>query len=185
MGGKKIMGLPVVVWMGVAAAGLLLGIYLRRKGSSSGTVASTTSYPLSTTVPGTTDLSGLTGAVAGGGLAQGSTVSAIDPQTLNDLLSGQASVTGAEQVLTEQTQGLTDAIGSLVFSMPSSGGSGASAAGQKTSPLSTSTKPVKTKAPAAKAKAITPVHYYTYKKDVALLKGQTLHFASGKGYYGA
>ena len=37
-------------------------------------------------------------------------------------------------------------------------------------------------APAPKPKAIT---YYTYKKNVPLKKGETLHFAKGKGYYAA
>lgn len=31
----------------------------------------------------------------------------------------------------------------------------------------------------------TPAHYYTYKSQVPLLSGQTLHFQKGKGYYAA
>lgn len=191
MGGKKIMGLPLYVWLGVAAGGLLLGIYLRRKGSSSGTGAAATSYPISLPPSVSSDPGSIDNGVAGGGLPKPS-VNTYDPSTVNDLLAGLSYHDGTTAALTEQTRGLTDAIGSLVFSMGSSGGSGASAAGNgNTSPVTnTPTKPKSqpkppTKKPAAaKPTAVVPIHYFTYKKDVPLKKGQTLHFSAGKGYYG-
>lgn len=43
----------------------------------------------------------------------------------------------------------------------------------------------KTKVAAKKALPPTPTKYYTYKKNVPLRAGQTLHFAKNKGYYAA
>jgi hypothetical protein len=186
----KLMGLSPKVWIGVAIGGLVLGLWLRHRSSSSGTLASASAIPVSIPATVSSPLGSIDNGVAGGGLP-GSTVNTFDPSTANDLLAGLASHTGAEQALTEQTAGLTDAIGSLVFSMPSSAGSGSSAAGNgNVSPVTnTPTKPVAAKASPAKAPAkkvttVAPIHYYTYKKDVPLKKGQTLHFATGKGYYG-
>jgi hypothetical protein len=52
------------------------------------------------------------------------------------------------------------------------------------SPVSKTTTASKTAAKTAAA-VKTPTRYYTYKKNVPLRKGQTLHFTSGKGYYAA
>jgi hypothetical protein len=192
MAGKQIGGLSWKIWVGVAIAGLALGIYLRKRGGTSTDVGAATSYPLSIQQPSTGTLDG---AVAGGGI--NSAAPAIDPSTLNDLLAGNASLSAAEQTLIEQTQGLTDAIGTLVYNVGSSGGSGSSADGNSPNPTvppySTATKPVqKTPAvskPAAKAVPAPakqpPARYYTYKNQVKLGKGQSLHFTSGKGYYAA
>jgi hypothetical protein len=178
MGGKKIMGLPLPVWLGVAAAGLLLGIYLRRKGSST----SSTLLPAPTPVA---DSGSITGGVSGGGVAPAAP--GIDPSTLSELLAGNASLGGSLDSNTAAQGSLIDAIGQLVYNIGSSAGSGSSAQGaQPSNPLSSSTP---AKAPAAVAKtapkAPTKVTYYTYKKNVPLPKGTSLHFTSGKGYYAA
>ena len=39
--------------------------------------------------------------------------------------------------------------------------------------------------PAPVVRKAAPVRYYTYKKNVPLNRGQTLHFTKGKGYYAA
>lgn len=185
------LGLPMKVWIGVAAAGLVLGLWLRHRSSSSGTAASATSIPVNLPATVTSPQGSIDNGVAGGGLP-GPTVNTYDPSTTNDLLAGLAASTGAEQVLTEQTQGLTDAIGSLVFSMGSSAGSGSSVVGTGThpnngakhlgGPMGPDVLPTKT--PAPKHVTVQPIHYYTYKKDVPLKKGQTIHFSAGRGYYG-
>lgn len=194
---KKLMGLPLPVWLGVAAAGLLLGLYLRHR-SSQGTIASATAAPLSDPNAGLGSSTGDIGsAVSGGGVAPPS--SGFDPTTMDNLLQGIASGF-AQQSSSEQN--LVDAIGSLVYSIPSSGGSGASAPGSDTSlpwisydPYTTPT--VKKKAPTPskpKAPARAPAKFYTYKPGKAPAgkkaqqapkapKGKTLHYAKGKGYY--
>jgi hypothetical protein len=190
----KLMGLSPKVWIGVAIGGLVLGLWLRHRSSSSGTLASASAIPVDLPATVSSPMGSIDNGVAGGGLPSPS-VNTFDPSTVSDLLAGLASSTGAEQVLTEQTQGLTDAIGSLVFAMPSSAGAGSSAAGNgNVNPVTnTPTQPVATRAPAAvtkkppvkkKTTTVQPLHYYTYKKDVPLKKGQTLHFSAGRGYYG-
>lgn len=135
MKGKKIAGISVYIWLGVVAGGLLLGIYLRRKGSSgSGNIAANSSYPISDPGAGTSGdpFTGLSGSSVGGSTAPDT--SAIDPSTMGDLLNGLATETAAEQALTEQVAGLTDAFGSLVFQVGSSAGSGSSHKGKKSQP---------------------------------------------------
>lgn len=180
MGGKKFMGLPVVVWLGVAAAGLLLGIYLRSRGGGGSSEPTSGWQPI--TLPGFPEQGSITDAVAGGGVAPAG--AGLDPAIMNDLFTGQAEQGQAITTLTTHVDGLVDSIGSLVYAIPSSGGSGASATGnapaQKPPPIKTATKPAPKK-PLPKPKP--PAKYWTYKKDVKLGKGQTLKFTAGKGYY--
>lgn len=140
---KKLMGLPVPVWIGVAVGGLLLGLYLRhRASSSSGGTDQTSAPPLSTSPSGGTGDSGsITGGVAGGGVAPASP--GIDPATVQNLLSGYANVITGEQ---QQEQNLTDLVGALIYQIGSSGGSGASGGnGGGGSPSPTTSPPPVTK----------------------------------------
>lgn len=185
---KKLLGLPLPVWLGVAAAGLLLGIYLRRRSSTSTATGSSTSFPTSDPNAGTSAASGDIGsALAGGGVAP--TGSGYDPTTQNNLLAGIGTSIDAE---TQAISGLADALGVFAYNIPSSAGGGSSVIGQDSShPLITSTYPApKPKAqPAAKAKAPAAapakVTYFTLKKNVKLKQGQTIHYTPKKGYYAA
>lgn len=209
MGGKKIMGLPVTVWLGVAAAGLLLGLWLRRRGSSSTDAGSQTSYPLSVPAPISQAPGSLDNAVAGGGLSP-ATSTGVDPTVFNDLIGTETSMIG-------KLGDMADAIGALAFNVGSSGGSGASGEGKvpdaapfaSSAPLQPAPAPdnpdspvkappppptpakaklpqVKKPAPRPPAKVTsTPTHYFTYKKNVKLGRNQTVHFTKGKGYYAA
>lgn len=185
---KKLGGLSMKVWIGVAIAGLAVGLYLRhRAANSTSTIASTSSQPLSTSVPTSGDIGT---ALAGGGVSPAP--AALDTGTVNDLLAGQAAQSQSEDALTQGIGGLVDAIGTLVYNVGSSAGAGA-APNVTNNYYSTATKPKGKTAPAAKKPVAAakpkpkaaPAHYYTRKSEVKLAKGQTLHFASGKGYYGA
>ena len=178
------MGLPVYVWLGVAAAGLLLGIYLRRSGSGS---SEPTSGMIPITLPGLDPGASLTDAIAGGGV--GGSGWGTDPAITNDLLSGQAEQGQALTTLTTHVDGLIDSIGSLVYSVPSSGGSGASATGN--APAPTQSSPISSSTPAPKNVAPkSPTRYYTYAPGKAP-KGRKADevpsglygFTAGKGYY--
>lgn len=180
----KIMGLPLPVWLGVAAAGLLLGLYLRSRTRTSTAVGSGTSYP--TSDPNAGYASDIGSAVSGGGVAP--TPSGYDPATTNSLLAGLGSSID-QNTATEGN--LVDAIGSLIYNVPSSAGSGSSVTGgQARNPVtSTSTTPKTKRQPATKTKAPSgspkKIHYFTRRKDVTLAHGQSVHFTKGKGYYAA
>ena len=188
---KKIMGLPLPVWLGVAAAGLLLGIYLRHRGTQ-GSVGSQTAFPTSDPNAGLSTASGDIGsAISGGGVAPAG--SGYDPSTEQALLQG---LQGGIDQNTAAVGNLVDAIGALLYNVPSSAGSGSSAVGSSTSPnpggpmILASSTPTKAKAvpkPATKAPAKSPakIVYATYKKNVKLKAGQTIHYKKGKGYYAA
>lgn len=187
MGGKKIMGLPLAVWLGVAAGGLLLGIYLRRKGGSQSTaIGAATSFPLSDPNAGLS--SSLDSGIAGGGISPASGAG-VDPSVFSDLIVNEGAVAA-------QLGSLTDAIGQLVYNVPSSGGAGASGSGKD--PYLTTTESSAPAAPAVQPPTPKPlpkvvarrppapaVRYYTYKRNVPLVGGKTLHFTKGKGYYAA
>lgn len=124
-GGKKIMGLPVYVWVGALAAGLLLGLYLRSRGSSSGSTAAASPAVDTSSTPTSID-SGLSGQSVG---LNGSTAT-VD-NGMSDLLNSLA-------VQSQDTEALTAQLASLV-SLPvaqvaSSGGSGAGHGHKKPKP---------------------------------------------------
>jgi hypothetical protein len=116
-GGKKLMGLPTYVWVGVVAAGLLLGLYLRSKGSSSSTAASpavdTSSTPAS--LDSGDPFAGLAGSSVGG-------TSAADVDTgFSDLLNALSLQSSDTEALTAQLGSLFTPVGQVA----SSGGAGA------------------------------------------------------------
>lgn len=138
---KKVAGLPLFVWLGVAVVGLGLGWYLRRNSSSSGSLAaSPTDAASSGTDSGTADLGS---ALSGGGIA--SPTMGTDPYADSSVLG---DIRGkAEDALTESDQNasaigdiqtsfqgmqqaIADDVASVLGNVGSSGGSGASAAGK-------------------------------------------------------
>jgi len=136
--GGKIAGLPSYVWLGVIAGGLLLGLWLRSRGGGGGNTAAldaTSSYPISLPSGPGADTGSVLGALGGNSLGGGSDVGgAMDPSVISDLLNQEAATSADVQGLTQQMAGLTDALGAVVFSQPSSGGSGASSTGKKPHP---------------------------------------------------
>lgn len=123
-GGGKLMGLPTYVWIGAIAAGLLLGLYLRSKGSgsSSSTAAATPAVDTSS-VPASFDSGGSGDAFTGlsGSSVGGSTAASTD-NGMSDLLNSLA-------VQSMDIEALTAQLGSLsslpTANVASSGGSGA------------------------------------------------------------
>jgi hypothetical protein len=116
-GGGKLMGLPTYAWVGVIAAGLLLGIYLRSRGGSS-----SSSSPA-------VDTSSVPASVGGGGYDTGLSGSSVGGDSSASIDNGLSDLLNALGVQSEDTEALTAQISSLV-SLPvgqiaSSGGSGA------------------------------------------------------------
>lgn len=158
---KKVGGLPLYVWLGVAVVGFGVGLYLRRRG---GTAGPQTAAPVG--VP--TDQGSLTNGAAGGGVAPGS--NGFDPSVFQDWLSQQlqplqnaadwargtiqqneAGVAAATDQIS-QLQSEIDALvggGGPVANVGSSGGSGASGTGKK--------RPGRTPKPKAKPAKKPPV----------------------------
>lgn len=174
-GGKKLLGLPLYVWLGAAAAGLLLGLYLRSRAKSAAANTSTAGGGTAVPVNLPTDQGNIATGAAGGGVAPASP--GFDPATVAALLGGQfddltqLAAVGTEASVTNGANALSlasDAVnylGAAVLNIPSSGGSGASVVGKVTQPapavLSPQKKvpvpaPVKVVAAAKPAKVAAP-----------------------------
>lgn len=130
------MGLPAYVWLGAAAVGLLVGLYLRSRGSS------TTTTNVGTAVPATTatDTGDFGNATAGGSIAPAGT--GLDPGTVAALLGGDSS--GGDSPLADSINNLAATIlggGVAAPQIASSAGSGSSAVGKAASPPKSGTTP--------------------------------------------
>lgn len=190
---KKVAGLPLYIWIGAAVGGLFLGLWLRSR-SQAGTVAGA-AVPVATTGTGNVvpiDTGSLTSALAGGGVAPASP--GLDPALLSDLMSGFYSSTntlassGESAAVAAQANALTlagdsqDRVLTLATNIASSAGAGSSSVGKGSSqPLVAKPAPK----PPTKKVAAAPVTHYTYKTQVPVKKGQTVHYTTGKGYYAA
>lgn len=183
---RKLGGLPVWAWGLIAVAGLAAGIYLKRRSTNASGALATGSTP-SVDNTGTTSYPDFSGATAGGSSGGGTPAPAqgIDPaQYVNDVLSSFQG--GAANALANFQNGVS--LGQQ-FPITSGGnGAGVSPSSQVPAPAQVpagvASTPHSTATSIGKA-APSPIRYYTYKKNVPLATGQTLHYTKGKGYYAA
>lgn len=177
---------PFPLWSLIVIAVVLIGFIILRK-RSSGSTNATTDNASGFLSP---NVQPIDNAQAGQPSMNSAPASGLDQSTLDAL----TSAIGASQPTDYVTK--TDLSGQLNDLQDSLSADIASATfpGAGSSPLKTTTTAAKPQAskptatPTKKTTASAPkpaVKYYTYKKDVPLKKGQTLHFTTGKGYYAA
>lgn len=188
-GKGKILGMPV--WLVIVLGVVLLYVVYRLFVSGSGGTAGTTSVAQENT-PSTNDQPASTGAVTTAGSPGDTGQSTSDLLTalggqqsnlLDALATQESDVVGLaqSQLTAAQQQGLSPSTTTqtqpLLTSQP--GGSFAPIISYA-SP--TAVAPTQTAKPAVVS---SPTHYYTFKNQVPLKQGQTLHYTKGRGYYAA
>lgn len=192
---KKLGPFPRWVWL---LLGLLVAVFVfrRMRGGSGGSVQATPTQSLVTSSPdaqmGAVPSAGAPGdtgqttsdLVSALGGQQASLLQALEAQSQDVLALAQSQIAAAQTQTSlgsfnTQTQPAT---------APQPGGSNAPAIVYVsptvyTSPGGSASPP--SPAPVKASSTSTPTKFYTYKRDVKLASGQTVHFRSGRGYYAA
>lgn len=199
---KKIGPLPLFAWVVVAV--LLVGYFLFfRKGSASAQTAPSTAadIPVQSTADQSAGLVPSAGSSADSGSSTSDLLAAYGAENSNltgALLQTQQNVVA---LATSQQNALasTSAVNSSdtsngVIASTQPGGSNApsfsfsfpniTSTDTVAKPAAKTAATVKSAGSTAKT-AATPVKYQTYKRDVVLKQGQTVHFRTGSGYYAA
>lgn len=166
---KKVGPFPVYVYL-IGVGIVVLYLYYRHRNSSGG----------SNSTPGSLNQSVIPSGVvvpqsqgsSGSDSSQGGTSNAVD------FPSDYATQTDLQNAIDSINNNTAATIASITFPQPN-----INITVPKSSVASTTTK---SKTAAKKAVAPTKkIKYSTYKKDVHLKAGQTLHFTKGRGYYAA
>jgi len=197
---RKVGPLPLYGWVLLAVG--VVGYFVFFRGSKSSTGVAVSSLPGAAT--SATDYGQSTGDIPSAGSpgasdsATSDLVSALGAENsnlLSALVQTQSNVVALAQaqgqnLLASQTLPNDTTIGATVQAQP--GGSNAPTVQYVFPNVTGSISSTATKAAAKTSsagstakKAVTPVKYFTYKRDVPLKAGQTVHFTSGKGYYAA
>lgn len=197
---RKVGPLPLYAWVVVAV--LLVGYFLFfRKGSASAQTAPETAadIPVQSAADQATGLVPSAGSPSDSGSSTSdllSAYSAINSNLTGALLQTQQNVVALAQqqqsalASTTAVNSSDTSNGALVASQP--GGSNAPSfsfsfpgiTDTATAPVAKAATTTKDAAKTAKV-AATPVKYQTYKRDVVLKAGQTVHYKTGSGYYAA
>lgn len=195
---KKLGPLPLYAWVGIAV--LVIGYFMFfRKSASGGSNETSAGIPVSASPDQQAGLVPSAGSPSDNGGSTSDLLSALGSS--NDSLLGALLQTQQNVVALAQTQqaalagqtavpAIDNSNGSVVSQAP--GGSNAPVVNyvfpSVTGTVGSAATNTATKAGATAStakKAATPVKYQTYKRDVILKAGQTVHFASGHGYYAA
>ena len=189
---RKVGPLPLWAWFAILAVGVFF--FYSRKGSGSQVQASTVQAATPETSSGLVPSAGSSGGGSGSDQATSDLLSAYGSQQSSLLDALTASESNLMQLAQSQlaynasqtTNGAVDtSTGANAGSQP--GGSNAPTFNFSFPGITNATST--TKAGAAKAKAAAtpskPPTYSTYKRNVTLKPGQTVHFRTGKGYYAA
>lgn len=194
---RKLGPLPLYAWVGVAV--LLIGYFLFFRKGTGGDNATAASIPVVSTPDQQAGLVPSAGSPADNGSSTSdylATLGHTNDTLVSALLQGEQNVVALAQTqqyaLASQTAvpAIDNSNGSVVSQAP--GGSNAPVVNyvfpSVTGTVGSAATNTATKAGATAStakKAATPVKYQTYKRDVTLKSGQTVHFAAGKGYYAA
>jgi hypothetical protein len=176
---KKVGPLPVYGWVAVVG-GLILVYYLyaRNKTASPATGATDVGLPLTQVTP-------QQAASAGTPSPNSPITGQLDPSVLASLGIQPAGDYVTSTDLQSQISGLSSDIGAAVanvtFPTPTVNVQVKAAPTAAAPAVATAAK----KATNATTKARSAITYYTYRKNVKLSKGQTIHYAAKKGYYAA
>lgn len=197
---RKVGPLPLWAWLAVAA---VVGFVLFRrvgKGSSSGVGPALDNQAPASSSAGVADMGGSLGLAPSAGSPGDTGVTTSDyiaalggerQDLLGAITAANADVLGLaqSQIAAAQTQ---TALGSFnTQTQPAVGVEPNSNTPQivYVQPQVVTTPAQRPPATTAPVKAMptvtTPSRYYTYKRDVPLGRGQTVHFAAGRGYYAA
>ncbi len=197
---KKLGPLPLYGWVLIVLAVAAYFLFFRKGTVGSSTAPETAAaIPVQSSADQSAGLVPSAGSPSDGGSSTSDLLNAYGAETAaltGALLQTQANVValaqGQQGALASQTAvpAIDNSNGSLVGSQP--GGANAPTFNFSFPGITnTATKPVATAAKttvsagATAKKAATPIKYQTYKRDVVLGKGQTVHFTTGKGYYAA
>jgi hypothetical protein len=192
---RKLGPLPLWAW---ALIGLAGGYFLYKRMAGTGgpsAVASQAAQTSAETAPSSTGLTGSAGSPSDTGQMSSDLISALGGQQatiLQELEATNQDVLGlaASQISAAQANGVSPS--STTETQPVTG----QQPGGSNSPTYYFLSPSLSGAPAASKPATTAsvapqpkpgvaTKYFTYKRDVPLAGGQTVHFTSGRGYYAA
>ncbi len=197
---KKVGPLPLYGWVLIVLAVAAYFLFFRKGTVGSSTAPETSaSIPVQSSADQSAGLVPSAGAPSDSGSSTSDLLNAYGAETAN--LTGALLQTQANVVALAQAQqgslfagtavpSNSTADGSLVGSQP--GGANAPTfnfsfpgiTNTATKPVAAAAKTTVSAASTAK-KAATPIKYQTYKRDVVLKPGQTVHFTTGRGYYAA
>lgn len=196
---RKVGPLPLYAWVVVAV--LLVGYFLFfRKGSAAAQTAPETAadIPVQSAADQATGLVPSAGSSADTGSSTSDLLAAYGAENSNltgALLQTQQNVIALAQAqqsaLAATTAVVPNEHSDFAQIIPQPGGPNAPMISYPSPATSTVTKPVVKAATTVKSAgstaktAATPVKYQTYKRDVVLKAGQTVHFKTGSGYYAA
>ncbi len=196
---KKVGPLPLYGWVLIVLAVAAYFLFFRRGAGSSAAPETAAAIPVQSSADQSAGLVPSAGSPSDSGGSTSDLLNAYGAETAaltGALLQTQANVVALAQAQQSNLAASTavpandTSSGSFVSSQP--GGSNApSFSFSFPNITNTATKPAVTavkstvSAGATAKKAATPVKYYTYKRDVKLGSGQTVHFTTGRGYYAA
>ena len=170
---KKLGPFPTYVWLALGV--VILGYLYYRHRQAAGTSSSLTAGGMNQSLtPSSVYVPAQSGGSTSGTDTGGSSSS---PNTFPTDYASQTDLQNAIDTIDNNT---ASAIASITFPQPNINITSPPAVVQQSTTASKTA--AKKAATVAAPKKIT---YYTYKKNVPLKAGQTLHFASGKGYYAA
>lgn len=194
---RKLGPLPLYAWVGIGV--LVLGYFLFFRKSTGGDPATAASIPVVSTPDQQAGLVPQAGSPADNGSTTSdylATLGHTNDTLIEALLTTQQNVVALAQAqqyaATSQTATVPVDTSTGATVAPQPGGSNAPVINYNfpsvTGTVGSAATNTATKAGASAStakKAATPVKYFTYKRDVKLGSGQTVHFTSGRGYYAA